>query len=216
MELTKKAAKNLRKRRPQERAELTKNKILQTATRLFSERGYDAATIRDIEVQAGVQRNSLTYHFDSKENLWKTVASRLLEQLNSFNEVRQELMQDLPVHERIAYIIRSYVRFCATHPEFSRIMTEEGKQDSWRIQWLVNEYLQPAMEQLRESVEEDLNITDDEFMNWYYIFVGGGAQPFTMAPEAAQLFGVDVHSEDVIERHAKMMVDFLLSRETRA
>ncbi|MEL7185854.1 MAG: hypothetical protein AAFN50_05390, partial [Pseudomonadota bacterium] len=116
--------------------------------------------------------------------------------------------------ERVAYSIRSYVRFSAANPAFNRMMIQEGKHDSWRMHWLVDNFLSAESNILREQLRADLGLTDDEFIHWHYIFAGGGALMFSMAPEASRLFDVDVGSDDVIDRHAQMMVDFLLSRST--
>ena len=71
----------VRRRRPQERAQVTRQKLLNVAIREFSERGFDAVTVRDIETLAGVQRNLLSYHFGSKEGIWKAAATHVLTQL---------------------------------------------------------------------------------------------------------------------------------------
>lgn len=207
------AAEKTRQRRPQERAQITRQKLLDVAIREFSERGYDAVTVREIETLAGVQRNLLSYHFGSKEGMWKAAASHTLTQLQEFGEAREEVVRDLSARERVAYVLRSFVRFSASHPEFHRLMIQEGKHDSWRIEWLVDEFLGPAMNGLRERLAIDLELSDrDEFVHWYYMFTGGGALMFSMAPEAKRLFGVDVDDEAIIERHASIMVDFLLTR----
>ncbi|MEL7187438.1 MAG: helix-turn-helix domain-containing protein, partial [Pseudomonadota bacterium] len=105
------AVSKTRQRRPQERAEKTKKKLLDTAILEFSERGFDAVTVRDIELRADVQRNLLKYHFDSKEGMWKAAAQMLIEKLHVFMSPREELVRDLTPHDRVAYSIRSYVRF---------------------------------------------------------------------------------------------------------
>ncbi len=201
-----------RQRRPQERAEKTKKKLLETAVLEFSERGFDAVTVRDIEIHADVQRNLLKYHFGSKEGMWVASASYLIESLNSFMSPREQLVRDLSPHERVAYSIRSYVRFAAANPEFNRMMIQEGKHDSWRMHWLVDNFLRAETNTLREQLRADLGLTDDEFIHWHYIFAGGGALMFSMAPEARRLFDIDVSDDDIIDRHAQMMVDLLLSR----
>lgn len=212
MEPIEQAAKPARKRRPQERAEVTKRKLTEVALKAFSERGFDAVTVRDIEVEAGVQRNLVNYHFGAKEDIWKAAAAHVITKLEAFSEERQELVRDLSSsHERLAYTIRSYVRFCANNPELNRLMIQEGKQDSWRIRWLVDEFMRPAMENIRRAVESDRQITDEQFTHWYYVFVSGGMM-FSMAPEAELLFNVDVHDDAVIDRHAKTMATLLLSQ----
>lgn len=204
------AAKPVRKRRPQERAETTKKKLIKAALQAFSERGFDAVTVRDIEVAAGVQRNLVNYHFGGKEEIWKAAAEQVITKLDEFAEGRQELGRDLSPTERLAYTIRSYIRFAAKNPELNRLMVQEGKQDSWRIHWLVDEFLRPAMERLRPVVESHHRIDDQQFVHWYYVFVSG-AMMFSMAPEAALLFDVDVHDDEIVDRHTKTMAALLLN-----
>ncbi|MEM8564022.1 MAG: TetR family transcriptional regulator [Pseudomonadota bacterium] len=203
-----------RRRRTQERAELTRDKLLQTAAQLFSDRGYDAVSVREIEMEAGVQRNLLTYHFGSKEGMWKSVASDLLSKLEQFREVRDNVLRDLAPHERLAYVIRSFVRFSAENPEFNRMMLHEGKRDSWRMAWLADTMLRPAAEELRELIAQDeaIHLKGDEFISWYYMFIGGGSTLFAIAPEAKHVFGVDTLTDKIIDQHAQMMVELLLSR----
>ena len=50
-----------------DRGEQTKLAIFESALRLFRERGFDAATMRDIAAQAGVALGAAYYYFPSKE-----------------------------------------------------------------------------------------------------------------------------------------------------
>lgn len=206
------AVSKTRQRRPQERAEKTKKKLVDTAILEFSERGFDAVTVRDIELRADVQRNLLKYHFGTKEGMWEAAAQTLIDKLHVFMSPREELVRDLTPQSRVAYSIRSYVRFSAANPAFNRMMIQEGKHDSWRMHWLVDNFLSAESNILREQLRTDLGLSDEEFIHWHYIFAGGGALMFSMAPEASRLFDVDVSSDEIIDRHAQMMVDFLLSR----
>ncbi len=47
----------------------TKEKILEVATYLFSQKGHSATSVRDISKKADVNVASVNYHFKSKENL---------------------------------------------------------------------------------------------------------------------------------------------------
>lgn len=200
----------VRKRRTQERASLTKRKLLDVAKRRFTQHDFDAVTVRDIEVEAKVQRNLLKYHFGSKDEIWKAAAAEIFDELAGFMDSRQELMRDLPPRERVAYIIRSFSRYSATNPELHRLMIQEGKQDSWRLRWILDNYIRENAEELREMLGRDADIADEDFVHWYYLFAGGVPVMFSNAPEAKLLFGVDVCSEEMITRHADIMVDMLL------
>ncbi len=60
----------------------TKDRILDTAERLFAEHGYDATSLRAITSEAGVNLAAVNYHFNSKESLLKALFSRRLTLLN--------------------------------------------------------------------------------------------------------------------------------------
>ena len=48
-------------------SEITRDRILKTAMRLFAERGYEATSIRTIAKRANVNQAAINYHFKSKE-----------------------------------------------------------------------------------------------------------------------------------------------------
>lgn len=56
-------------RRATAKAEETSNRILDAALRLFRERGFDKATMRDVAAEAGVATGAAYYYFRSKEEL---------------------------------------------------------------------------------------------------------------------------------------------------
>lgn len=56
----------------------TKDRILNAAERLFARDGIDAASLRDITTEAGVNLAAVNYHFQSKEALvWAVIARRV-------------------------------------------------------------------------------------------------------------------------------------------
>jgi len=58
----------------------THDKLLRTAARLFAKKGYDATSVRDIVQAAGENVSSISYHFDSKRNLYLETLKYLLNQ----------------------------------------------------------------------------------------------------------------------------------------
>ena len=55
-----------------------RDEILDEATRLFAERGYEGASMADLAEAVGMRKASLFYHFASKEVLYTAVLDRLL------------------------------------------------------------------------------------------------------------------------------------------
>ncbi|WP_329313422.1 TetR/AcrR family transcriptional regulator [Streptomyces sp. NBC_01262] len=71
------------------KSEQTRTLILETAMRLFEERGYDKTTMRAIAKEAGVSVGNAYYYFDSKEHLVQGFYDRLA---NEHQAAAQELL----------------------------------------------------------------------------------------------------------------------------
>lgn len=56
-----------------ERRATTRAAILEAATELFADRGYEATSISDVLERSGVSRGALYHHFASKEDVFATV-----------------------------------------------------------------------------------------------------------------------------------------------
>jgi AcrR family transcriptional regulator len=66
---------------------LTRRRILKAASRVFAEEGYEGASIRDIVAKADVNQAAISYHFGSKEGLYRAVLEKALAALtNADNE----------------------------------------------------------------------------------------------------------------------------------
>jgi AcrR family transcriptional regulator len=59
----------------------TKDKILITAARMFSERGYDKVTTREIAKAIGINSASIYHHFSSKDEILKSLYKYYSEQI---------------------------------------------------------------------------------------------------------------------------------------
>jgi AcrR family transcriptional regulator len=63
----------------QDRAERTRNAILDAAAQVFDERGFNGASLSEILSRAGVTKGALYFHFSSKEDLAKAITDEQLE-----------------------------------------------------------------------------------------------------------------------------------------
>jgi AcrR family transcriptional regulator len=60
-----------------------RDEILDSATRLFAERGYEGTSMADLAEQVGMRKASLFYHFASKDVLYAAVLDRLIGAVSS-------------------------------------------------------------------------------------------------------------------------------------
>ena len=61
----------------------TRDRILGTAEKMFAQRGFDGASLRQLTAAAGVNLAAVNYHFGSKEKLVEEVFRRRLDALNA-------------------------------------------------------------------------------------------------------------------------------------
>jgi len=107
---------------PQQRKAETRSRILDAAYRVFARRGYEAATVEEITDECGIAKGALYGHFDSKEELFRTI---LLDHVRRRSaETAAGLTPHLPLRESILRIIEASWVTCRTDPVSSPLFTE--------------------------------------------------------------------------------------------
>ena len=84
---------NKRKRAPSKRSLETHARILDAAEQVFSARGFEGASIRDIAEAANTQKALVSFHGGSKEELFANIVSRRAQELA---ELRLAALDALP------------------------------------------------------------------------------------------------------------------------
>lgn len=70
----------------------TRQKILDAALDMFSERGFDGTNVRELTASLGLAKSSMYRHFKSKEEIW----DRLLDQMVAYYDERFGSPEHLP------------------------------------------------------------------------------------------------------------------------
>jgi AcrR family transcriptional regulator len=165
----------------QERALVTREKLLEAAIRAFASAGFNAASTRDIEAEAGVNRGLIAYHFKTKDELWKAAVEWLFGRAAAELALAEQHAAHVDPVGRLRYFVRAIVRLSARLPEVNRLMIEEGSQDDWRLNWLVEHYVRPWYKRVSALFEEARSMgtaPDMAFPHFYYILTGAAALPF--------------------------------------
>jgi len=66
--------------RRQERTEVTRARLIQSAEKIFARDGFEAAKLEEIAADAGYTRGALYAHFDSKEDLFLELLGQVIEE----------------------------------------------------------------------------------------------------------------------------------------
>jgi len=67
----------------QQRSEETRSKIISSAIKLFSTRGYNVASVDDICKDAGISKGAFYYHFGSKQGLFLALLNGWLQTIDN-------------------------------------------------------------------------------------------------------------------------------------
>ena len=180
---------------------------------MFSERGFDGVSVRDLENAAGVKRNLLAYHFDDKDTLWKRVTNDIYGLMKTEFDQRLLISQEMSGRESLAFVVRFYVYFHARHSELSRLVAQEATQHSWRTQYMIEHHIRPATGAMEKLVKETQGLNRDAFIHWYYIMISATSTIFSFAAECQDLFDVDPCEDSMVEGHADMLVSMLLGSD---
>ena len=198
-------------RRIQQRAIDTRDALLDTAIETFSCKGYDGASVRQIEELAGVNRGLVAYHFGDKAELWRLAAQRL------FDGVREALaavVDDSTVSGKNSLakaIARAFIQHSAQQPALNRLMMQESMQSSWRVDYLVEQQIKPMMTSLQRDIPEvSETIWGHNDPHRYYAFVGAAAFVFSAAEECKRLFDTSPTDPNFIEEHAEFVLKLLV------
>jgi AcrR family transcriptional regulator len=194
-----------------EQREATRERIVEAALYAFAERGFHGASTRDIAERAGTNQGLITYHFRSKDELWRAAADRIFGMLaERMTEQLGELPSEDP-RERAREAIRIYVRFAAAHPELFRLMVDEGKNTERRMKWLVDTHLRPRYDQFMRPRGIRIGIFDEALLpHAYYVMAGAGSLIFAVAPECRRLTGLDPETKEVVAAHAEFVARLLV------
>ena len=138
------------RRKPAPHAEATRTRIVDSAVKAFADKGFEGASTREIAQAAGVEQGLLTYHFPTKDELWRAAANQVFAVLRGSVGERLASLEGIPPGERAREGVRAYVCTMAAHPEFFRFIVDQGNRSDARQRWLVDTHIKPAFEAMKQ------------------------------------------------------------------
>jgi AcrR family transcriptional regulator len=200
------------RRRKQQRSIDTRQTILDSALAEFAEKGYDGASTRGIAERARIQHPLITYHFRTKETLWRAVAVHYHAQIKRLWDERVPRDCALTPVERVREEFRAFLRFTIEHPHFHHFMLNENRPDSPRLAWLMKNMLAenigrvlPQIRQARQASQ----LPDAEPVLIHYMLIGMTSVLSSLAPEIRKFSGLSVNDPAVLESYWKLIETFV-------
>jgi len=103
-------------------SEVTRDRIMKAAERLFAERGYDGTSIRAIVAKARVNQAAINYHFDGKEGLYREVLRAAFRGMTEDQVSHAQDMKTMSREDALGEFIRRQLRPLMARDESSRHM----------------------------------------------------------------------------------------------
>jgi TetR/AcrR family transcriptional regulator len=207
-------AKTRTRRTPAPHAEATRARIGEAAGKAFAEKGFEGASTREIAAAAGVEQGLLTYHFPTKDELWRAAADRIFGVLRKGVAERVASMKTTDPCERSREAIREYVRTMAANPEFFRFIVDQGHRYDARTRWLVDTHIKPAFGSMKELGLLRAARREADTPHAFFSLLGAGSMIFGVPGNCRRLTGLDPRKRDTIEAHANFVANLMVPSDS--
>jgi AcrR family transcriptional regulator len=159
-----------------------KERILDTAERLFARHGFYGVSVRDITEAAGVDVALVNYHFGSKRELFAAVFQRRAEMLNPerlarLEEVRRAALPGVPSLEDIVNsftypLLERSARGGPGWKSYFALVAQVNNSPEWGPV-LMTQYFDPLVERLIAALRQALPECPLREIYWGYQFLTG-------------------------------------------
>ncbi|MFN4082504.1 MAG: TetR/AcrR family transcriptional regulator [Bacteroidia bacterium] len=135
-----------------------REQIIETAAKLFCNKGFESATMRDIAAEMGVEAASLYHHIGSKDEILKEIcfsmADKFIDAINEVNDIY------FNAEEKLRLAIRNHAVILAKNPFESlvfinewRSLAQPGLDEFIKLR---NDYENGIKNIVKNGIEEDV------------------------------------------------------------
>ncbi|MBN6886297.1 AcrR family transcriptional regulator [Cytobacillus horneckiae] len=160
------------------RSEETRQAILLAATKLFSKKGYEAVTMREIAKEAGCSHTTIYLYFKDKISLLQQLSMPSLQHLyQQLKEISSD--ESIASAEKLKAMSRQYLSFCLENQNMYSVFinARSGRVDEENPSLEVNQIRNMIFKELINAVSECLEIKDSEtalaYTRIYYYSLNG-------------------------------------------
>ena len=196
------------------RSARTRLAILDAAEPLFAPHGKTGVSLREIAKEAGVDLSLVSYHFASKEALYKAVVDRIMIEFADYrNNALDQLLANTPepdVLELFSVQIQAWfeIAFSSSTSRARLIFNKfHNSEDSDRAFWPSDSFVKRFLSLLEKAVPDK----EPEFVHWtYHALMGSLLFYLSLSDRIDRISGehCDVNSREVLrksfERHVSV------------
>ncbi len=189
----------------------TKDTLLKAAKKVFALKGFDGATVKDIAEEAGVNVSLVSYHFDGKENLFRTCIEQFAQsRLASAEKFLKgpESLEDMRV--RLTLMTEEFFEYNLREPDINQIMHRDCGVNNpltddiyrtvfMRVFGVITDFFKTA--QSRKILTKEISVDDRALL-----FLGGLIHVVRTEMLREKLLGISLKDSDFRDRVVKSAV----------
>jgi AcrR family transcriptional regulator len=118
-----------------EKDKQTEEKIFESATEVFIEKGMDGARMQDIADHAGINKSLLHYYYRTKDHLFNAVFEMIAGQM--FKKFAPVFDESLSLEEKIRFFFQEHIAFLQRNPRLPSFLLNELNRNPERIKKLI-------------------------------------------------------------------------------
>ncbi len=175
-------------------------RILDQATEIFCEKGYERASMRDLSRACGMSLAGLYYYFDSKERMLYLIQKELFQQV--MEQLDQKLNRTIDPEQRVRIFIENHIVYFLSRKNAMKVLAHEDDALSGKmraeIQAIKREYYIGSLAlleelKLRNKLQFQSRVAAMSLfgmMNWLHTWYNPNVDgtPAILAKEVAEIF----------------------------
>ncbi len=196
-----------------EHDKLTEEKIFESATEIFVERGMDGARMQDIANHAGINKALLHYYYRTKDQLFNAVFEKIAGKM--FAKFAPVFSQGLTLEDKIRFFFKEHIAFLQRNPRLPGFILNEINRNPQRMKKLLEKVdIQQLWWMLEEQHRDELakyNITVDKIPQIMTTIASISVFPFAargILEEILKKAGIDF--DQYLEERKEFAADFVI------
>ena len=197
-----------------EENKLTEDKIFESATEVFIEKGMDGARMQDIADRAGINKSLLHYYYRTKDHLFNAVFEMIAGQM--FKKFAPVFDENISLEAKIRFFFKEHISFLQKNPRLPAFLLNESHRNPHRIKKITQNIdinrLWTILESQHKEELERFNITKENIPQFMTTVAGMSVFPFVAKPVIAGIMEkMDYNYEQYLEERKEYAADFVIS-----
>lgn len=167
-------------------AELSKQRILEEATKVFAAKTFEGARVDEIAAKAGVNKALIYYYFKSKRNILDTIIENFLDEgIEAIFRVENAILGTDPKtkdRQKVLASLKQFYDYLETKKDILIIMMVESLIQGGPnpLLQIVERYSDSKVEEMKKSMTENGMIFNQDHLAWLITEIFTGLLPSIM------------------------------------